>query len=81
MLFTKKERIEVLKKLDEIVRSSDMVEEDFEYWLMNGIPDEASEEDYEYIASDISLYNDILTQFAIVMKDIELKEGEENEIK
>lgn len=35
----------------------------FEAWLMNGVPDEASEDDYEYIAGDDFEYDDVLALY------------------
>lgn len=78
MLYTKKEKIKILKQIEAIIESVDLDDLDYEYWLSLGIPDEASEEDYEFIAEDIELYNGILEAFSIVLKDIE--RGDYNEI-
>ncbi|MBR2652452.1 MAG: hypothetical protein IKB83_00005 [Mycoplasmataceae bacterium] len=69
MLYTKKEKIYILKSIQMIIENVDLNDEDLEYWLMNGIPDEPSEEDYNFIAEDDSLYNDILKTFEIVLRE------------
>lgn len=74
MLYSKKEKINILKQLEAIIESVDLDDLDYEYWLSLGIPDEASEEDYEYIAEDLELYNGILEAFSVVLKEV--KEGE-----
>lgn len=48
-------RTNQLKAMDEFVHSINN-EELMENWLSCGVPDEASEEDYSYIASDEDLY-------------------------
>lgn len=48
-------RTNQLKAMDEFVHSINN-EELVEDWLSCGVPDEASEEDYSYIASDEELY-------------------------
>lgn len=48
-------RINQLKAMDEFVHSINN-EELMEDWLSCGVPDEASKEDYSYIASDEELY-------------------------
>ena len=48
-------RANQLKAMDEFVHSVNN-EELMEDWLSCGVPDEASEEDYSYIASDEELY-------------------------
>ena len=54
---TIKLRIEQLKAMDDFMKSVN--DEDLlESWLVYGVPDEASKEDYEYIASDDELYSD-----------------------
>lgn len=56
------ERIRTLKLMDKAIRNfgDDFV---FEAWLMNGVPDEASEDDYEYIAGDDFEYDDVLALY------------------
>lgn len=55
-------RIENLKRMDRMVRNFND-EELVMDWLMVGVPDEASEDDYEFIASDINEYNEICAIF------------------
>lgn len=51
-------RINQLKAMDEFVHSINN-EELMEDWLSCGVPDEASEEDYSYIANDKKLGADL----------------------
>lgn len=46
-------RVELLKAMDTIVRNLDD-ESVMDLWLTNGVPDGASESDYEYIAEDVA---------------------------
>ena len=48
-------RANQLKVMDQFVHSIND-EELMEDWLANGVPDEASDDDYNYIASDNELY-------------------------
>lgn len=55
-------RIKNLKRMDKMVRNfndEDLIMD----WLIAGVPDEASEDDYEFIASDINEYNRICAVF------------------
>lgn len=61
------QKIELLKAMDLIVRHMNN-EEAYCYWIEEGVPDEASEDDYEFIASDIESLNDVTTAFEKVMK-------------
>ena len=45
-------RIETLKKMDKFIRENMADEEDILYWLTVAVPDEATEEDYEFIAKN-----------------------------
>ncbi len=56
------ERISVLKSMDNIIRHIDD-ETYMNDWLMLGVPDCASDDDYEFIASDDDEYNDVTKLF------------------
>lgn len=59
---TIKLRIEQLTAMDDFMNSIN--DEDLiESWLSDGVPDEANEDDYEFIASDDELYNDCVRLF------------------
>ena len=60
-------KVEKLKLMDEAARSVND-EEIIDIWLMNGVPDEASELDYEEIAEDEENYREIEKEFKRVMK-------------
>ena len=59
-------RITVLKAMDEAVRGMND-EYAMDSWLMVGVPDEASEEDYEFIAENHEEYMDIAKLFARIV--------------
>ncbi len=56
-------RVAVLKEMDNAVRGMND-EYAMDSWLMVGVPDEATEEDYESIAEDHEEYTDIVKLFA-----------------
>lgn len=63
------DRIKALKAMNEIIFATG--DEDwFEPWLMCGIPDGATEEDYEDIASDDENYHEVEDEFIRLMKMI-----------
>lgn len=39
-------------------------DEAYVYWIENGIPDEASEDDIRYIAENVEIYNEVCEAFA-----------------
>lgn len=52
---TKEQRIELLKEMNQYV--IDMGDEEiYETWFTLGVPDEATEDDYEDIAEDLALW-------------------------
>lgn len=56
-------RVEILKKFHEYF--IELGDEDlYMDWIVAGVPDEPSEEDYEYIANDISEFRETV-QYAI----------------
>ena len=58
-------RANQLKAMDEFVHSINN-EELMEDWLSCGVPDEASEEDYSYIASDEEFYKTCVRIFKYI---------------
>ena len=59
-------RITVLKAMDEAVREMND-EYAMDSWLMVGVPDEASEDDYEFIAENHEEYIDVVKVFARIV--------------
>lgn len=71
-ILTHDERVEFLKKLDRFLRDHISCDENFEPYLMCGIPDGSTDEDYEDYAEDWELMFDALYEFAnCMMTDIE----------
>lgn len=61
-----KSRIALVKEMDAIARS--LNDEDLiDIWLMNGCPDESTDEDYEYIATNLEEFKDIVKLFSRLM--------------
>lgn len=65
---TLKLRIEQLKAMNEFVCSTND-ETLFYEWIELAIPDEPDESDYEFIASDDTLYNDCVNLFKKIVND------------
>lgn len=61
-------RIAVLKAMDNAIRNMND-EEVLDPWLMDGVPDDAWEEDYVDIASDHEGYIEIVRLFAKIVKN------------
>lgn len=61
-------RIAVLRAMDNAIRNMND-EEAFDPWLMCGVPDGATEYDYESIAEDHDEYIDIVKLFAKIVKN------------
>lgn len=61
-----KARLEKLKKMNAHEFESD---EAYVYWIEEGIPDEASEDDLDFIAENIEIYNEVVIAFkrALIM--------------
>lgn len=54
-------------------------EEYYMTWIVCGVPDEPSEDDFEYIAEDDPLFSDVLKEFArllTILRNEDLKEWE-----
>lgn len=61
-----KSRIALVKEMDVIARS--LNDEDLiDIWLMNGCPDESTDEDYVYIATNLEEFKDIVKLFSRLM--------------
>ncbi len=61
-------RIALLKAMDNAVRNMND-ERAFDPWLMGGVPDGATEEDYEYIADNHEDYIGTVKLFANIIKN------------
>ena len=53
--------------LDEMNAHEFESDEAYVYWIENGIPDEASEDDIQYIAENVEIYNDVVIAFKIAL--------------
>ena len=58
-----------LKKMNNYVLDVIGDEEETEFWLQMGVPDNASEEDYEFIAEDEEEYNRCCRVFSAIVVD------------
>lgn len=67
---TIKNRIEQLKAMDAFMHSLND-EELIDSWLTYGVPDEASEDDYRFIAEDEEAYRECVMIFKRTVKDDE----------
>lgn len=67
---TIRNRIEQLKAMDAFMHSANK-EELIDSWLTYGVPDEASENDYRFIAEDDEAYEDCVRIFKRTVKDDE----------
>ncbi len=65
---TIKNRVEQLKAMDDFMHSVND-EELIDSWLTYGVPDEASEEDYRFIAEDDEAYKECVEIFKRTVKD------------
>lgn len=70
--YTHDERVEFLKRVDRFLRQHISCEENIMPYLMCGIPDGSTNEDYEDYAEDWVLIVDALYEFAkCIMNDVE----------
>lgn len=70
---TKEQRIQLLKGMNQyIINLGD--EEVYEAWFSCGVPDEATEDDYEFIAGDIGEWVGICQLFGRLIRDYECYE-------
>ena len=71
LMETKKEaRIKSLKLMNQKILDTgdEMI---YDRWLMCGVPDEATEDDYEFIAENDSEFKDVVDLYHRIMNDIE----------
>lgn len=61
-------RINSLKEWDNYIRNAIEDEEVFEFWLAEGVPDGADEEDFKEIAEDDELWEWCREAFKVCMK-------------
>ena len=80
MNYDKEKRIEILKTMDNIARKLCDEELFYDYWLAEGIPDCATQEDLECIAKDSELYRDIEKTFENIIKYGDFENLTEEEI-
>lgn len=65
-------KVEFIKALNEIVLG--LGDEDLiDLWLMNGVPDQPSEEDFEFIANDQESFDDLINLFVRLSKYISIE--------
>ena len=65
---TKKSNIERLKAMHQLIRNIDN-ENAYMEWIVEGIPDEPSEDDFDFIASDEEEYNDCVNLFKEIIEE------------
>lgn len=65
---TKMERIEALKAMDTLCKMFNN-EEGWNIWVTVGVPDCPDEDDYEYIASDDRMFEDIKVLFYTLYRE------------
>ena len=77
-------RVKLLKAMDEIV--GDISDENAYAWWIEIVPDQASNDDFEYIAEDQKLCDEVCRRFALIMsryvvrdykQDVEIDEDED----
>jgi hypothetical protein len=56
-------RMECLKSMDSYIRDEIIFSEDFDLWLSEGIPDEANEDNYRYIAEHDKEFTNVCKLF------------------
>ena len=61
-------RMSQLKAMHELMRNAND-EEIYMTWIVTGVPDEPSEDDFNYIACDDELYNECFALFVELIKD------------
>ena len=59
-----KARLDHLNELNAHEFESD---EAYVYWIENGIPDEASEDDIRFIAENVEIYNEVCVAFKLAL--------------
>ena len=61
-------KIEILKAMNTIILALNNEEAYFDSWILT-VPDEATDEDFEYIAGDPELFTDAVKLFKELMKE------------
>lgn len=61
-------KIEILKAMNTIILALNNEEAYFDSWILT-VPDEATDEDFEYIAGDLELFTDAVKLFKELMKE------------
>ena len=64
-------KIKLLKAMDEVIRNYDGDEDLIFWWLQEGVPDCASEEDYKFIASRAESFNETVELFIEIVNQFE----------
>lgn len=62
------ERVDLLKAMHKVMCHMND-EFAYEIWVTEGVPDEPSNEDYEQIANDYTMYKHVIETFEDIMKD------------
>lgn len=57
------ERLENVKAMDRVVKRHFQDEDIIDSWLMSGVPDAATDEDYEWFADNELEYDDLVDLF------------------
>ena len=64
-------KIKLLKVMDKVIRNYDGDEDLIFWWLQEGVPDCASEEDYKFIASSAESFNETVELFVEIVNQFE----------
>ena len=67
----KSQKLALVKTMDKIIRNYDGDEELIFWWLQEGVPDCASEEDYKFIAYNATEFNEVVQLFIDIVKEFE----------
>lgn len=74
-------RVWKLKKMDNYIRKNISDEIEIEWWLSLGVPDNASEEDFKFIAQDDSSFDVCCRVFSSLVIEETYGKYEEEEVK
>lgn len=64
-------KIKLLKAMDKVIRNYGGDEDLIFWWLEEGVPDCASEEDYKFIASTAEMFNETVELFTEIVKQFD----------
>ncbi len=67
MTAMEKERFNIVKSMDTIVKSLNDEEAYYHHWIYL-VPDEASDDEFEYIAKNAKLFSETVRLFLLLMK-------------